>query len=345
MSVGLETCPAARRSACEAARIVPLIGDAFGAKKPSTAATGHSRASAPAGSRRPPVRRLLRLLQPRHPARRSRRMGLESPADAACCISFLVVVAGRQLFIGFASSVAAGSTQSSAGCSSLSACDARRHALALSLCFSLPIAGFGPERWLLSLQNPASSGYFSVASDLRNVRPPGRPPRVPSRLRMVDRRTGQLPHRHASARLVPRLSLALRTIEAASANRRSRSGAARRIALTKRRADFGRQQRASTADIAMIVAAAFLTWLAFWLSTPFVYLLARHGASPAGVLRRRVALAARAGPPAFPAARRRRLRLLLVGDRWLLIAAPPVDVPWRRSWAAAAGIVFFVALN
>lgn len=150
--------------------------------------------------------------------------------------------------------------------------------------FFMPASPMGPERWLLSLSNSASSGYFSVAWNRRPTPPPNMiyQDTTAEFLRNYEAWITEQDSFHIGTH-PPGLFLTYRWIIDSFVSRRSLADGFWRYSPA-RLTDAGAELRSSTkmwrSGYSVIVAVSLLTWLAFWLSCPLVYLLSRLIASP-----------------------------------------------------------------
>lgn len=216
--------------------------------------------------------------------------------------------------------------------------------------FFTPQAPLGAERWLLSLSNPSSSGYFTVARDARH-------PTDAQLARNIDPTTEFLTEFeewiaeqdsfHVGTH-PPGLFLAYfglfnvmdRFPSAAEATWRwspdRLTDAARALLPGDRRIRI---------NFAVLVSAALLTWLAFWLSTPFVYLLSRLSSSPSASLAASCLWLAMPGPLLFMPLADVAYVLPSAVVAWLLVAGASSAPIIAATTGIAGGAVFFGAVN
>jgi len=218
-----------------------------------------------------------------------------------------------------------------------------------SLIFAPP-APLGPERWTLTLSNPASSGYFSVARDIgwspELLRETTREGTV-AFLRGYESWIGKQDSFHIGTH-PPGLFLAyywlIRWCEQ-HPDWVERTWRILPSRLTNAGAGLGARERLQKVDLAVLLGAAALTWLAFWSSAPLVYSLARQVATPTAALSAAMLWLLAPGPLLF-------LPLADVGYVFfstaiaaLLAAASRSGLTLAVVFGAIAGCLFTAALN
>jgi methylthioxylose transferase len=152
--------------------------------------------------------------------------------------------------------------------------------------FLMPTAPFGPERWIMSLHNPASSGYFSVARDSHRPSKPVRSFHRESPSEFLSGYESWIAKQdsfHIGTH-PPGLFLAYRWLFEAMDEYPIVAECLWRYSPDRMTTAFtqviANEGIKAPTDYAVLAAAALAPWLAFWLSSTLVYALARHRASP-----------------------------------------------------------------
>jgi methylthioxylose transferase len=260
------------------------------------------------------------------------------PAPAA--FGFLPVVVGAAIFI-WLSKFMRRMIDRNAHWAPIALGAAMAVALPLQLSiFNLPHTAM--ERWFLSLHNPSSSGYFAVARDLQR-----RGVSTEAFLRDYEKWIAAQDSFHIGTH-PPGLFAAYQKLlafmegYAETAERVLRLAPAR---LGMAAVQIGRMERLNTAESATLVAAGLLTWCAFWLTTPFVYLLARRSASPGASFAATSLWLLTPGPLLFLPVADAAYPLFAAAIGYLLITGPHKGTATAAATGLAAGVVFFIAIN
>jgi hypothetical protein len=216
--------------------------------------------------------------------------------------------------------------------------------------FFTPPAPMGAERWLLSLSNPSSSGYFSVANDLR--RPTVKHPSwnaLPTSEFLADYESwiATQDSFHIGTH-PPGLFLAYRGLfNLMDQDRKIPEHVLWWSPSRMLDAILALQPAVSLSPVeySVLIAAALSTWLAFWLSTPFVYLLSRLSSSPSASLAASCFWLAMPGPLLFMPLADVAYVLPSAIVAWLLVAGASSVPVIAATTGIAAGVVFFGAVN